>query len=136
MRGLTSCQWRTPISLRLPLPLSLVLAIHPSTCRGGGIFASFVKQFVIIISQIIYLLQFNFLQWQRQFTFGNERSEITLVIGFDLLPLFYQVPYLYSTGFFIHPLLLYFTDGKERTQGFMNCCAALDFFLSHPVCST
>ena len=74
--------------------------------------------------------------WQRQFTFGNERSEITLVIGFDLLPLFYQVPYLYSTGFFIHPLLLYFTDGKERTQGFMNCCAAIDFFLSHPVCST
>ena len=38
-------------------------AMHPSACWGGGILASFVKQFVIIISQINYLLQFNFLQF-------------------------------------------------------------------------
>ena len=48
---------------------------------------------------------------QRQFTFGNERSEITLVIGFDLLPLFYQVPYLYTT-------LQLFKKKKYRTGHF------------------
>ena len=111
----------------------------------GGVFYFFhrsnhswavVSFYAYIITDSQNFFKIFFSMWQRQFTFGNERSEITLVIGFDLLPLFYQVPYLYSTGFFIHPLLLYFTDGKERTQGFMNCCAALDFFLSHPVCST